>query len=427
MRDSNILLINPPYPFYWETDTVDHLGLGYIASYVRSKGYKNVEVFNFNRTPLATLIPKLASFKPKYVGISVPYTTAYANALKVAKLVKESNPNTVVVMGGVHPSANPMEVIDNEYVNYVVKGWGELAFYSILEGETTTVIDFPVEDLDSLPFPDRPIFNRNHIAVMTSRGCPFECSFCCVNALYNKRWKARSPENVIKEIKQLNVNYISFDDDNLTLHRDRAEKLFLLLKKECNVKWNTPNGVYMNTLDYDLLRVMKSSGCYALVLPIESGDDFIRNKVMGKNSKKEKIREVVKSCKELGILTLGCFVIGMPGETMDSMNNSLEFAKELLPDSINVACATPYPGSPLYKQCVDNNYLKTTDYSSFCALESCIIETPYLRAEEVTKFRDKFVREFRLYHNEHNSIRTEEKQMWVRRPTTFREEKEIRA
>lgn len=416
-KEINILLINPLYPFIWQTETVDHLGLGYIANYARLKGYKNVEIFNFNMVGFSALLPKLEEFQPNYVGISVPFTKSYSNALKIAQMVKEVDPSTIVVMGGVHPSACPMEVIENEYVDYVVKGEGEIAFCLVLEGATETIVEaYPVEELDILPFPERPILNKNRIGIVTSRGCPFNCSFCSIHNVWGKRWRARSPENVVEEIKSLNVSSISFEDDNLTLSRERAERLFLLMEKECKVKWNTPNGIYVNTLDWDLLKLMKSSGCYALSLAIESGDDFVRNQVIGKNLKREKIKEVVENCRDLGILTMGFFVIGMPLEDINSMQESLEFSKELMLDAINVSIATPYPNSQLYKNCVDNNYLTISDYTAFNEKESCLIETPYLKAEEVKNFRHYFVDEFNRYHNEHSLINTENKHMMIRNP-----------
>lgn len=417
MKEDRILLINPPYPFFWETEAVDHLGLGYISSYTKSQGYKNVEIFNFSRSPFSDIFPKLNEFRPKYVGISVPYTQAYPNAQKVAKMVKEFDPHITVTMGGAHPSAFPGDVIEDENVDYVVRGEGEIAFQSVLEGEIGPIIDSDhIKDLDSLPFPDRPVFNKNHIGVVTSRGCLWNCTFCAVHIIWGYGWRARSPENVIKEVKSLQVPFISFDDDNLVQDKNRAEQIFLLLKKECKVQWNTPNGIFMDTLDYNLLKLMKESGCYGLVLPIESGDNFIRNKVMGKSVKREKIIEVVESCKDLGILTLGCFVIGMPKENMETMNRSLEFSKELMIDAINVSIATPYPGTKLYKQCLEKGYLTTKDYSIFSALGESVINTPYLTAKEVTKFRTYFIDEFRKYHNAHSSIPTELKQKMVRRP-----------
>lgn len=417
MKEDRILLINPPYPFFWETEAVDHLGLGYISSYTKSQGYKNVEIFNFSRSPFSDIFPKLNEFRPKYVGISVPYTQAYPNAQKVAKMVKEFDPHITVAMGGAHPSAFPGDVIEDENVDYVVRGEGEIAFQHVLGGELGPIIDSDhIKDLDSLPFPDRPVFNKNHIGVVTSRGCLWNCTFCAVHIIWGYGWRARSPENVIKEVKSLQVPFISFDDDNLVQDKNRAEQIFLLLKKECKVQWNTPNGIFMDTLDYNLLKLMKESGCYGLVLPIESGDNFIRNKVMGKSVKREKIIEVVESCKDLGILTLGCFVIGMPKENMETMNRSLEFSKELMIDAINVSIATPYPGTKLYKQCLEKGYLTTKDYSIFSALGESVINTPYLTAKEVTKFRTYFIDEFHKYHNAHSSISTELKQKMVRRP-----------
>jgi magnesium-protoporphyrin IX monomethyl ester (oxidative) cyclase len=406
-----ILLVNPPYSLPWTYEGVGHLGLGYISSYLKSKGYRNVEIISGSFSELNS---RLETFQPHYVGISVPFTVSYPNALKAAMLVRMANDTTIVVMGGCHPSACPEEVSENECVDYVVKGEGEEAFLLLLEGIESPIIERRIKDLDALPFPDRPEFNKERVGIVTSRGCPFNCSFCSVRSSWGSTWRARSPENVIKEIKSLNVPFISFEDDNLTLDRDRSERLFSLLK-ECKVQWNTPNGLYINSLDKDLLKLMRDSGCVSVNLAIESGDDFIRNKVVGKNLKRGKIKEVVADCRELGILTLAYFVIGMPLETFDSMCRSLEFAQELMPDAINVMIATPYPGSRLYDDCVAKNYLLSTDYSTFNVQTDCVIETPYLKAEDVKKFRGFFLKEFALYHDAHSPVPTEEKRRIIRR------------
>jgi anaerobic magnesium-protoporphyrin IX monomethyl ester cyclase len=397
----NTLLIAPPYPFRDEES--DHLGLGYIESYLRSKGHNNIEIFKLKE--MSSLNSKIESFRPDYVGISVPFTKSYPISVEIARIIKETKRSIKVIMGGVHPSACSEEVIKNEDVDFVVKGEGEIALEHILEGEADPVVEYPVEDLDSLPFPTRSFVNKNRVGVITSRGCPFNCSFCSVKTLWGNKWRARSPENVLKEILALNASFISFEDDNLTLNRDRAISLFSLIKRDCKIKWNTPNGIHVGSLDWDLLKLMKESGCHSLNLAIESGDDYIRNQVIGKNLSREKIIEVVNSCKDLGILTLGYFVIGMPSETMDSMNRSLELAKELMLDSINVFIAVPYPGSTLYKICVDNDYLRDNE-----------IETPSLKTEDVKKFKNYFIEDFKMYHNAHSMISTEKKHEMIRRP-----------
>jgi radical SAM superfamily enzyme YgiQ (UPF0313 family) len=161
---------------------------------------------------------------------------------------------------------------------------------------------------------------------------------------------------------------------------------------------------------------MKDSGCYALNLAIESGDPFILNKVIKKNTTIEMIRDVVRWCKDLGILTLGYFVIGMPGETKGSMQMSFEFAKELMLDAINVFIATPYPGSHLYKECLEKKYIKNLDLVNYTAFDA-VLETPYLSAKEVQDFLSYFVDEYNKYHDSHSDLSTTLSKEAIRRPT----------
>jgi magnesium-protoporphyrin IX monomethyl ester (oxidative) cyclase len=374
------------------------LGLGYIASYLESKGLQ-VKVLDLAGGATIESVKEYT-----HIGISVPFTKSFYSAKRIAQFVKESNPDAVVVMGGIGAEVNP-------YTDYVVRGEGEVAFYDIVNSSDSD----PIDNLDSLPFPLRTFTNPNRVGVVTSRGCPFNCSFCSIHSLWGYKWRARSPENVVEEIKSLNVPYITFEDDNLTLDKDRATKLFELMAKECLVKWSTPNGVCINTIDKDLLTLMKRSGCFALNLAIESGDEWMLKYSIGKDLTLQKVKDVVKWCKELDILTLGYFVIGMPFETMTSMNMSLEFAKELMLDAINVFIASPYPGSALWDYCTKHNYFITKDLDKFTGFDA-VFETPLLKARDVQSFRKRFQNEFNDYHDKHSLVSTEKKRNLIRRP-----------
>lgn len=467
---SKILLINPPFNIHDPKRGVEitfPLGLGYLASALRDSGYDDIRIldtvaegkghferykdYKFYSFGLSgkDIEGKIKSISPELVGITCSFTKRFANVLDVAKTVKKINPDIKVIIGGAHPSAMPEVAITYKEIDYVIIGEGEESFLRLtdhlckkrgvlkdIDGiaykdnkdriHVNPKTEF-IDDLDSIPFPYRDIFpmdtyieaKRN--SVITSRGCPFDCAFCSIHCVWGKKWRARSARNVVDEIeglvKEYNIEFISFDDDNLTFDKNRMKEICQdIIERGLKIFWNTPNGVSIVNLDKGLLKLMKDSGCYALNLAIESGDPFILNKVIKKNTTIEMIRDVVRWCKDLGILTLGYFVIGMPGETKGSMQMSFEFAKELMLDAINVFIATPYPGSHLYKECLEKKYIKNLDLVNYTAFDA-VLETPYLSAKEVQDFLSYFVDEYNKYHDSHSDLSTTLSKEAIRRPT----------
>lgn len=466
---SKILLINPPFNVHDANRGVEitfPLGLGYLASTLLRAGYNDLEVldtvaegkgifekyketkfFSFGLSRDA-IRKRILKSNPLLVGITCSFTKRFENVIDVAAIVKEINPEIKVVVGGAHPSAMPEEVIRRKDVDYVIIGEGEESFlavveYALRQKGTLAAVDglaykdedgihmnkkkHYIEALDSIPFPFRKIFpmdvylaaGRN--SIITSRGCPHNCSFCSIHCVWGRQWRARSPLNVVEEIellvKEYNIEFISFDDDNMSFDKKRFQGICQgIIDRGLHILWNTPNGISIATLDKDLLCKMKESGCYALNLAIESGDPIILHKIMRKAITLEMVRNVVKWCKELGILTLGYFVIGIPGETKGSMMRSFDFAKELLLDVVNVFIATPYPGSQLYQECLKNKYLKSSELVNYTAFDA-IIETPLLKSSEVQEFLHFFVGEYKKFHDSKSKVATDTLKEAIRRPT----------
>jgi magnesium-protoporphyrin IX monomethyl ester (oxidative) cyclase len=443
------------------------LGIGYLAAVLKNAGYKDISVldtlaeskgyfekykdtkfYNFGLSQ-QNIEERIRAYSPDIVGITCSFTKRFGNVLDIAKSVKTINPGIKVIVGGAHPSAMPEEVIKCEEIDYVLIGEAEESFLQLVDnlvkkkGSITDIDGLSykdssgrahinnktkfIGDIDSIPFPYREIFpmdlylksKRN--SIITSRGCPFNCAFCSIHCVWGSNWRGRSAKNVVDEIellvKNYNVEFISFEDDNLTFNRGRAQEIFRGIRERgLKIYWNTPNGVSIVNLDKMLLQEMKESGCFALNLAIESGDEFILRKVMKKPTSLDMVRNVVGWCKELGILTLGYFVVGMPGETKESMQHSLVFAKELMLDVINVFIATPYPGSPLYEECLKKGYLKNKDLINYTAFDA-VIETPQLSAQDVQKFSRYFVEEYNKFHDAGSSIPTAALKETIRRPT----------
>ncbi len=423
MKTPKVLLINPPQTYYKGSDDYSSyflLGLLSIIAYVKT--ICDIKLFDcvIEGLPehaeqndvtqytcdLALLKKKLASFNPDIIGITCPFSCQLENAVFISRLSKEICPNALVVMGGPCPTVQGRQILDdNNTVDMCVKGEGEIVFYNIIhqfaknkiedlesikgivfrkdhavcENKTETIAN-----LDSLPFPDysaidfekyikhpflylnRTSIHERNIPVITSRGCPFDCVFCSVHLHMGKKFRGHSVEYIIKHIEHLIQNYkitnIHFEDDNISFDKDRFEKILdAIIERKFNIKWDTPNGVRADTLDYPLLEKMKKSGCTDLNIAVESGNQKVLDNIIKKKLDLNVISKVAKWCKELNIPLGGLYVIGFPGETINDMKQTIDFSLDLYRQfSVypGMMIATPLIGTKLYEECKEKKYLK---------------------------------------------------------------------
>lgn len=404
-----ILLIQPPFTVrkFDDRRCQPPLGLAYLASFLKNEhdilildsiveGFDNVlkinEEFVRYGLPYSEIKRRLESFSPDVVGVSCLFTTQSENAHSICKLAKETNRNIITVLGGAHPSALPQEELKDQNVDFVIIGEGEYCFrdllreiegkgnFSSIEGmafrENGAVKINPkrnfITNLDSLPFPAWDLLpfekyskiNRPHgtqtkqapfAPILTSRGCPNSCVFCSVHNIWGRNFRKRSVENVLSEIKYLintfGIREIHFEDDNLTLDKKRATQIFKNLKeRKYNLSWSTPNGIFIDTVDKEMLGVMKESGCYSVSFAIESGDKYVLANLIGKRLDLDRVPEVIRHSRSLGLETTAFFVIGFPGEKIKQLSNTFRFARSIKADNVNFFFATALPGTELWKQ-----------------------------------------------------------------------------
>ena len=439
-----VLLIYPPSSLasYERPIVVPPLGLAYIGAVLEKAGHK-VEILDtiaLNwRTPIkignrvhlgqkwGDISDEIKRSKPDAVGISCPFSCQSDNAHKVAELVKEYDADVPVIMGGAHPSTLPKRVLQDQNVDYVVIGEGELTMLNLLKTLSTgafneidgfayreegkTVINPKkrfINDIDSLPFPARHLLPMNEYfnaeaphgpelmrkpftSMITSRGCPFNCVFCSIHSIWGHKWRARNADNVVLEIEHLidvyQIREIHFEDDNLTLDKRRMEKICdLILDRGLDVRWFTPNGVAIWTLDKNLLEKMKKSGCYKLCFGIESGCpqtlQFIKKPINLTHA-----RQVIHWANDVGIWTHGFFVIGFPYETKEAIYETLRFAVESDLDFASFFIATPLPGTRLLeivkKEGLIENALNWADLDVFNAT----LNTKFFTVEEINSLQ----------------------------------------
>ncbi|MFA5256300.1 MAG: radical SAM protein, partial [Candidatus Omnitrophota bacterium] len=238
-------------------------------------------------------------------------------------------------------------------------------------------------ELDKLPFPaydlidikaylrdknlyrDRSII-KNSISMVTSRGCPFDCVFCSIRKHMGHVYRYHSPDYVIRHLRFIIKNYgitnFHFEDDNISLDKKRFEKILDgIIENGLKLQWDVPNGLRADTLDFNLLKKIKRSGCKKLTIAIESGNQNVLDNVIKKRLSLDYVTDVVKNCKKLRILASSFYVIGFPGESIKNMKETLGLALRLLKEYDILPClliATPLYGTELYEICEKNGYIK---------------------------------------------------------------------
>ncbi|MDO8592367.1 MAG: radical SAM protein [bacterium] len=379
-----IALVRPNYKTHLITPP---LGLGYISSYLKSKGWRVTIIDGLNLNLSNDEIANLCQ-DCEVVGITC-LSDFYLEAVDLSKKLKQAG--KIVILGGVHPSVLPAESQKESGADYIVVGEGEVTFeeliralslgqnpYSIagvfsLSRQTEFKPRELIVDLDSLPFPDwgqldpRKYQKAPHGAlvknfpvapIVSTRGCPYSCKFCASPRFWGKRLRFRSPENVIAEIELLVKNFgvkeIHFEDDNLTLRREHAMAICnLIIARGVKISWATPNGIRADKVDEELLRLMKTAGCYYVVFGIESGNQ----KILENINKKETLADIEKAVKianKLGMMTQGFFILGLPGETEETIKNSIDFAKRIPLDRAQFLILDLLPGSALWEEQKNN-------------------------------------------------------------------------
>jgi anaerobic magnesium-protoporphyrin IX monomethyl ester cyclase len=466
-----VLLVNPPQTFYDGSigrTIYFPLGLMYLGAVVRDVCH--VEIFDCLASKVETRegnsvtygassedIKKIIIEKePDIVGISVPFTSQYRNAERVAIIARAVNPKIVTVFGGPDPSVRFKTILENDYCDYCVVGEGEETFYafikefsshSTLEGikglaykdkKTIRYESRPFnENLDALPFPafdlvdmnyylqnealykNRSKIYKNSISIITSRGCPYSCVFCSIRLHMGQKFRAHSPEYVMKLLRlcinKYGITHFHFEDDNISFDKQRFETILdSIIKENLQIQWDTPNGVRIDSLNYNILQKMKKSGCVQITLAIESGNQRVLDEVIKKKTKLTYILEIVKYCKELKIPANAFYVIGFPGETINEMNDTTNLALKLYRDFDllpHLMVATPLYGTELYEKCIQDNLLKSNPTFEELSIATQTTGNPMISTSE---FSQNDIR--RIINDFTNDLVREEGRKLLKRP-----------
>ena len=385
-------------------------GVAYVAGYVRHVGH-SVEAIDMRiDRGMENLFAKIRRFNPDMIGLSFMAMEFKPVYEFIAELKKEF-PNVKIVTGGAGGSTFEDQVIKDTRVDYVITREGERALVELLEGWPLEDVQGLVYmkdgvikknslrqfnfDVSSLPFPAYDLFPIREyvdakIPIVTSRGCPYQCTFCAMKKSMGVAWRPRTPENIVAEIKHWynqGFRQFHFVDDNFTLDMARAEVLCgAIINSGMKIKWDLRNGIRADRVNEQLLQKMKDSGCFYFAFGIESMDQQVLDK-MKKNLKVEVIYEAVKIAEKVGIPFGGFFIIGLLDDTYEKFLKSYEFAKKIPFEEVRFYNPIPFPGTELYQELVERKLLRFDpdrylNDSSKTFSEEPIFATPEFTVEE---------------------------------------------
>ncbi len=387
-------------------------GLLYLAGMLcEHHDFQIIDCFDENLT-ITQLLRRIERFGPDIVGISTIFSPQYPMALNIARKVKAQFPETMTILGGNHVSFVPADAVQKPYIDLVVTGEGELTFKELverldrgqdiwdLEGiaylkEGTPVITNrrpQITDLDALPIPPRTLLPKGQFVhsrtIIRSRGCPFPCGYCSTAAFWGRNFRVRSPENVFIEMEDIVKNYsqnsIMFWDDNFLVSRRNAIGLFkLLIERKLIYPWGC--NTRLELVDEEVLELMAEAGCQAIFFGIESGSTRVLQK-MQRAYTAEDVKRVVEICNRVGIVTKLGFMIGLPYESPEDIQETFKLMREVPTYYVQLRNLTPMPGTPFYENAKAYNLDILYDNPELMLFEGhSTIRTAHLDATEITR------------------------------------------
>ncbi len=462
-----ILLVNPKSRLPIDTRISPPLGLAYLAAVAEQRG-DQVRIYDgdVEETSLAAVV---RDFEPQVVGITAN-TTQITAAWRDAELVR-SLCKAPIIFGGPHPTSLPEESAAKPFVDVVVRGEGEATWLELLsvldigywvledtaqypisniqgityrdrDGQivsTPNRAPIPVEELDRMPFPAWHLFKLERytnlqptvdqvdgpsLPILTSRGCPYRCTYC--SQIGPRRWRGRSVESVVAEwrwlVREQGAAEIGVLDDSFNINRQRVLDICQRLIEEGlnGVPWIMINGIRANIADEEVLGAMKRAGCIRVAFGVESGNQAILDSVVDKHLTLDQVRAAFKAARAVGLETIGFFIIGLPGESEATMDDTIRFACELDPLVANFSIATPFPGTQMYETVRAQGRILADTWDDFVFFEGrARFEMPGLPADLVERKWKEAYRRF--YLRPKRIARTLlRKETWLRLPRTVR-------
>jgi radical SAM superfamily enzyme YgiQ (UPF0313 family) len=406
-----IFLVNPPLTREEAAGKMQRiinllppLGIGYIASVLGKEGFRvkiiDCPPLNLTHTDLHKLFE---TEKPDIIGFTIT-TISVRSAIIAARNAKGILPQSLIVIGGPHPTALPEETMHESAFDVAILGEGEFSFLELAQRVRNASKDFSginglmyrqngsliftgkrayIDDLDSLPFPAFHLFpplsiyhpmpgnvkKMPYTQIMTSRGCPHQCTFCD-RKVFGQAFRSRSPKNVVDEIEMLMKRFgakeVKFNDDTFNADPQRVTGICEeILARNIRIPWTCR--VHVNNLFRELLMTMRRAGCWQISFGIESTDLNILREIK-KSISPERGRKAVLLAKECGMNVKVSFMFGLPGETKKTIQDTIDFARTLPADIVNFHMFIPFPGTELFRKIADQGELLHKNYHQYCQL-----------------------------------------------------------
>ncbi len=431
-----VCLINPSSRVAYgtmEPPAFPPMGLQYIAAMLEKGGF-DVKVIDIDADglDLEQLGKRLAQIKPFLLGVTCT-TPLFKQSLQICRIAKKSC-KAKTCLGGMHPTIKPMEGIKDQYLDFLVFGEGEHTFLEIAQALAAGKKDFSgikglvykkngkpvknqvrplVANLDELPFPARHLFKMERytypdalkspaISIMTSRGCPGQCTYCCTKCIFGLSYRFRSAGNIIQEIEQIIEQYgakeIHIWDDNFTVNKKRVMEFCEKVREKGihkKVLFAIPQGLRIDQVNEEVLRELKSINVYSIGYGVESGDEHIL-KLCKKNTNPDQARKAIGLSKKLGFDVWAFFMIGLYGDTEETIRKTIDFAKELDPLFAKFPIMHPLPGTEVFDQLEREGLLLEHDYERFGLYGKPVHKLPGVSPERMVELQQQAMKEFYL-------------------------------
>ncbi len=413
--NNRILLINPPYPF--EESPAPPFGLISLGAYLEERGFEVlVEDYVVNTYSRHRAERVLKEFTPRIVG-ATGVTMNIKPSMEILHDYKSADPGIITVAGGPHVTFDAEDMLrEYPFLDYIVRGEGERTIHELLSMEDPPAVsEIPglsyrgdgtivhnrdrelIEDINELPLPARHLVQLSKyravglpVNMVTSRGCPFPCIFCVGRKMVGKKVRYFDVNRVVDEFEMLaglGFHQINIVDDLFTVNRKRCIAICDEIARR-NINQNWTAFARVDTVSAELLAAMKRAGCTTLCFGVESGNQEILDLVK-KRITLDNCREAVRLCNEAGIQPMTSYILGLPGETPETVRETMEFSRNLSP-SYGFHILAPFPGTEVRESCGEYGIrILTSDWDLYDANRS-VCESIHLRGEKV----DRVVNEF---------------------------------
>lgn len=431
-----ILLVNPPYSHKTYKEIIRKAGtlqnpvlsLPTIAAPLMEDGHEVKLIdLDIENNPYAQLTDKLKDFDPHYVGVTG--TTPMAEQMNhISTIAKRICPESITIAGGVHATTLPNEILESTNFDIAVIGEGDFTLRDIIRKYKLAEIPGiafkiegliritqarnPIKDLDDIPVPKWELYDIQRYKsssklveqkspvglIETSRGCFAQCIYCNKN-IFGRKFRHKSPKRVVDEMMHmldLGFNELHIEDDGFSTNLKNAKAICEeIIERNLIFPWTLINGCRVDRFDDDLANKLKKAGCYQIAFGIESGNQIILDRIQ-KGTNKEQAMNAIRIAKRAGLETFAFFMLGLPGETKETMQESIDFAIKLDPDIVKFSISVPLPGTQMYDEYEKQGLIKSKLWADYLFHNTSepVFNHPNLEWGEIIEFYKKAYRSF---------------------------------